>query len=92
MNFWPVDQPCTQLWYADDSSASGDIPSDHHSSLGLEIGLKYGYFPEPSKSHLIVTESLVECAKTMTPVSMSLPVIDFWAVLSEMINSHVLYY
>ncbi len=65
MNFWPVDQPCTQLWYADDSSASGDIPSDHHSSLGLEIGLKYGYFPEPSKSHLIVTESLVECAKTI---------------------------
>ena len=59
-------KPCwTQLWYADDSSAIGEITNLHSWLVKLlEIGPRYGYFPEPNKSSLIVKESMLSYARS----------------------------
>ena len=46
---------CKQTWYADDSSAGGKIAEIRKWwDYLLEHGPKYGYFPKPSKTNLIV--------------------------------------
>jgi hypothetical protein len=55
--FTQVNQP----WYADNAGAGGNIRSICHFFLRLqEICLDFGYFPEPSKSILIVREHNLE--------------------------------
>ena len=55
---------CAQCWFADDSSAAGKLKEirkwwdELHSS-----GPKYGYYPLPRKTVLIVKEELVDEAK-----------------------------
>uniref|UniRef100_A0A1X7USW6 Reverse transcriptase domain-containing protein n=1 Tax=Amphimedon queenslandica TaxID=400682 RepID=A0A1X7USW6_AMPQE len=53
-----------QVWYADDSSVTGDLNSIPvwFQNL-LRIGPHYGYFPEPSKSFLVVHASMISEAK-----------------------------
>ena len=48
----------TQIWYADDASAVGKLDKlrDWFEQL-LDQGPSYGYFPEPTKSYVIVDES-----------------------------------
>ena len=52
-----------QTWYADDSGALGALENlvEWLSSL-TEKGPKYGYYPEPSKSYLVVHPNFVEKA------------------------------
>lgn len=55
----------TQIWYADDSSAIGNIDNIHGwIEKLLRIGPYYGYFPEPTKSSLVVKESMMTQAKS----------------------------
>jgi hypothetical protein len=59
--FTQVNQP----WYADDAGADGNFRSIRHFFLHLqEIGLDFGYFPEPSKSILVVHEHNLEKARS----------------------------
>ena len=53
----------TQTWYADDASAGGNL-SDLHAWWNLlsDIGPKFGYFPNASKTWLIVKEELLDQA------------------------------
>ena len=53
-----------QTWYADDSGALGALENmvEWLSSLTENFGPKYGYYPEPSKSYLIVHPNFVEKA------------------------------
>ena len=45
----------TQVWYADDASACGDLHSlSEWLLLLMKHGPSYGYFPEPTKSYLVV--------------------------------------
>ena len=55
-----------QLWYADDSCAGGSLSSvrEWYDKL-IFLGPLFGYFPEPSKCHLIVSESNVDRAKSL---------------------------
>jgi hypothetical protein len=53
-----------QTWYADDTGAGGKFDSiKRHFEKLEEIGPNYGYFPEPSKSILIVPEDNLEDAR-----------------------------
>jgi hypothetical protein len=53
-----------QLWYADDSSAIGDLALLRAwCDLLLTRGPYYGYFPETQKCSLIVKETLIEEAR-----------------------------
>ena len=46
---------CKQVWYADDSSGAGQIPEIKKWWDELNVsGPKYGYYPKPSKTILIV--------------------------------------
>ena len=46
---------CIQVWYADDSSASGELEEmKKWWAILFSTGPKYGYFPKPSKTLLIV--------------------------------------
>jgi hypothetical protein len=48
---------CQQVWYADDSSAGGKIHEIRNWwDILNEAGPKYGYFPKPSKTILIVKD------------------------------------
>jgi hypothetical protein len=59
--FMQVKQP----WYADDAGAGGNFRSIRHFFLRLqEISPDFGYFPEPSKSILIVRNHNLEKART----------------------------
>ena len=53
-----------QSWYADDTGAGGTFESiwEHFKRL-QEIGPKFGYYPEPSKSILIVPKHSLKKAK-----------------------------
>ena len=56
----------TQLWYADDSSAVGCFSSLllWYENLCL-IGPLFGYTPAPTKSHLVVKESMIDTASSL---------------------------
>ena len=45
----------TQIWFADDAAAGGQLEALHHFwTLLTQHGPAYGYFPKPSKSFLVV--------------------------------------
>ena len=53
----------TQVWYADDASACAELLALRDwFHLLMEEGLKYGYFPEPRKSFIVVGESHLSTA------------------------------
>ena len=55
---------CTQLWYADDAAACGDICNVRKwFDKLLELGPKFGYYPNPEKCYLVVDNSYVNVAK-----------------------------
>ena len=55
-----------QIWYADDTSSSGNLEEIRIWFLKLlELGPAFGYFPEPSKSVIIVNESDVPAAQKL---------------------------
>uniref|UniRef100_A0A1X7TXC3 Uncharacterized protein n=1 Tax=Amphimedon queenslandica TaxID=400682 RepID=A0A1X7TXC3_AMPQE len=50
----------TQVWYADDDSAIGNLsPIRSWFDSLLILGPKFGYFPEPQKSCLVIQESIL---------------------------------
>ena len=54
----------TQVWYADDASACGELTSIcRWFDLLLQRGPSYGYFPNPSKSCVVVHPAFVASAK-----------------------------
>ena len=56
----------TQLWYADDSSAIGDLPCLRMwLDLLIKYGPYYGYTPEPHKSSLVVKSDMVNLATSV---------------------------
>lgn len=60
------DPSITQLWFADDSSAVGCFSSIllWYENLCL-IGPLFGYTPAPTKSHLVVKESMIDTASSL---------------------------
>ena len=53
-----------QSWYADDASAAGSLQAIKLYFQELtEVGPKYGYYPEPSKSILIVRDNNLQQAQ-----------------------------
>ena len=47
----------TQIWYGDDASAGGSLKNIHEwFSLLCSRGPAFGYFPEPSKSYVVVSD------------------------------------
>jgi hypothetical protein len=57
---------CIQIWYADDSSAGGRMRAVRKWLDRLvEDGPQYGYYPEPTKSNLVVKEGLEEEARAI---------------------------
>jgi hypothetical protein len=59
-----VEQP----WYADDAGAGGEFEDIRRLFRRLEeIGPNYGYFPEPSKSILVVRQHNLEAAQNAFP-------------------------
>ena len=53
-----------QEWYADDASSLGKLTSLKKWLEILQKGPAFGYFPEPTKSYLIVDEGYISQAKT----------------------------
>ena len=55
-----------QVWYADDASATGKLSDLHQwwSSLS-ELGPRFGYFPNPSKTHLVVKPEVLDDAQSL---------------------------
>uniref|UniRef100_A0A1X7SXQ2 Reverse transcriptase domain-containing protein n=1 Tax=Amphimedon queenslandica TaxID=400682 RepID=A0A1X7SXQ2_AMPQE len=56
----------TQIWYADDASVTGELSDirEWFDRLLLQ-GPKFGYYPEPHKSCLVVKESMVPQAQKL---------------------------
>ena len=54
----------TQVWYADDASASGQIESlKKWFDVLMARGPQFGYFPEPKKSFLVVHDTFINHAE-----------------------------
>ena len=52
-----------QVWYADDSSAGSTLINLRRRwDLLVEIGPRYGYFPNGSKTHILTKPHTTECA------------------------------
>jgi hypothetical protein len=61
-----LDGLCTQVWYADDSAASGTIEQLHAWWDKLvKLGPAFGYFPNPTKTWIITKEDHHEKAITL---------------------------
>jgi hypothetical protein len=70
-----VDDWC-QCWYADDSSAIARFAKlVTWLTRLMEEGPKYGYFPEPAKSYLIVAPDMVEEAKQIFKGALTVKVV-----------------
>ena len=55
-----------EVAFADDLTVAGNIKEiKQYWELLLQVGPKYGYYPKPSKSHLIVKEEHLDKAKFM---------------------------
>ena len=61
----------TQIWYADDASACGELYHIHEwFDLLLHHGPLYGYYPNPSKCYAVVDPSCHDCAvEIFSPLS-----------------------
>ena len=72
-----------QIWYADDASACAALIAlkDWFGKL-IKEGPSYGYFPEPKKSFIVVSDPYL-CEAHEVFESKLLPVIDCWVVLLE---------
>ena len=60
------DENIKQVWFADDASAGGKL--DHIKKWWyniFQIGLEYGYYPNASKTWLIVKEQDYERAESL---------------------------
>jgi len=57
-----------QAWYADDSAVAGswDILSHHFHHL-TQLGSTYGYFPDATKSVLVVSSPHQPAAQAFSP-------------------------
>ena len=56
----------TQSWYADDSSCINKLNFVlFWMKLLIQEGSKYGYYPEPDKSYIVVAPNFVEHAKQL---------------------------
>ena len=61
-----IDNDWTQVWYADDSSVCGKLTSVRAwFDLLTEVGPRFGYFPEPSKSYLIINDCCTDMARDL---------------------------
>ena len=59
-----LDGIADQVWYADDSAAGSSLEKVRKWwDVLAEVGPLYGYFPNGSKTHLLVKPSLVDAAK-----------------------------
>ena len=64
VEFPEVEKP----WYADDAGTCGNLAEIHRLFKRLEeISPNYGYFPELSKSILVVRQHILEAAKIAFP-------------------------
>ena len=55
-----------QVWFADDATAAGRLATLHQWwQLVTMIGPDFGYYPNASKTHLVVKPELVNKAKRM---------------------------
>ena len=65
MEFFPsfIVESVKQSWFADDASVGGNLVGIHRWWEKLvSVGPMYGYFPNPTKSWLIVKENCVDHA------------------------------
>ena len=77
-----------QNWYADDSSCAADLPSLQNCFEELlHKGPDYGYYPEPSKTVLVVDPSGLKWASELfTNFTIRIVLVDnFWVDLLVMI-------
>jgi len=77
----------TQVWFADDAQGVGKLPELRvwWEKL-LALGPKYGYFPKPSKTHLVVKPHLIAEAREAfkdTGVQISMGQRDLGAVIGD---------
>ena len=64
--FLNIENKCKMIAFADDLTGAGNLEQLHMCWMKLiDIRPKYGYFPKPEKSYLIVKESKFELAKNM---------------------------
>ena len=56
----------SHVWYADDASACSDLPAlkEWFQKL-LKVGPSYGYYPEPSKSFIVVNANFPDEAQSL---------------------------
>ena len=68
-------QQLTQVWYADDASAVGSC--DSLKDMLQVQGQEFSYFPEPSKSFLVVdSKSLLKAKEVFTDIGVNVVVVD----------------
>ncbi len=71
-----------QVWYADDASACGKFSSLREWFEKVnELGPLYGYYPEPSKSYLVVKEQCLSEAEMIFEDSGVNVVTSHWLVV-----------
>jgi hypothetical protein len=80
----------TQNWYADDAAAVGELDNvmEWMGKL-LQHGPKYGYYPEPKKSILIVHPDYMNKAKEMFETKLGVTVVSGQRFLGGFVGSIV---